>query len=325
MRNATNVQPDSSRELFELRRSYIEGRLDRSTFRSSLSSAGVSLRRFQPLLADSIVKTIEISADEMILQLATGVRFIWTPEDIHSAPNLALLQGGYETEEFELLMDLAAGKRIVFDIGANIGWYSLHFAQKLAGADARVFSFEPIATTHARLSRNVALNGMAERVRTHCLGFSDKPGTARFFVPRKYGPSAASIQNLHPTEDSDAVVCDLESVDAFLAKEAGASKVDLVKCDVEGAELFVMRGATRLLRQDRPVFFIELLRKWARAFGYHPTEVLDLFAQHGYACWAVGKGSIRPIDTIVEETEETNFIFLNEGHEKEKAILQRHA
>ena len=53
----------------------------------------------------------------------------------------------------------------------------------------------------------------------------------------------------------------------------------------------MLKGASRLLTVDKPVFFMELLRKWSRAFGYQPDDVLKLMAEHGYACWAIGYGT----------------------------------
>lgn len=49
---------------------------------------------------------------------------------------------------------------------------------------------------------------------------------------------------------------------------------DFIKCDVEGAELLVLKGGEETLKSKKPVIFIELIRKWAQKFNYHPNEVI---------------------------------------------------
>ena len=308
------------RDLTEFRRLYAAGDIDRGAFWSGLSHETAGLRRLQPMLAGTMLERIEIADGELVVSTRSGVRFLWDPEDLRTAPNIAFMEGAYEPEAFDLLTRLAAGKRTVLDIGANVGWYSLHLAQVLAGDDARVHAFEPVGTTYERLRDNVALNGAGGRIAIYDFGLSDHCGDASFFLPVTSGSVAASLRDLHPDETSREVRCRLETADVFLARE-GIDRVDLVKCDIEGAELMMLKGATRLLTVDKPIFFMELLRKWSRAFGYQPDDVLKLMAGHGYGCWAIGHGAPREIDRVTEDTVETNFLFLNECHGREREAV----
>ena len=88
-------------------------------------------------------------------------------------------------------------------------------------------------------------------------------------------------------------------------------RVGFIKCDVEGAELSVFRGAEQLLREDRPIVFAEMLRKWCARFHYHPNDIIAFMAQLGYRCFAVGAHSFTPCAAVTECTEETNFLFLD--------------
>jgi FkbM family methyltransferase len=170
------------------------------------------------------------------------------------------------------------------------------------------------------LAQNIALNDLSDVIRAFNLGASDRLGELCFSVP-KSAAAAASMIDLHPDWPSEQQVCSVTTIDAFLAEQA-ADKIDIVKCDVEGAELMVMQGATRLLTQDRPVLLLEVLRKWSRAFGYHPNDLISLMAQNGYACFGVGKGSVRQIAAVDEDTLETNYLFLTEAHANERLILE---
>ncbi|RYG99180.1 MAG: FkbM family methyltransferase [Alphaproteobacteria bacterium] len=306
--------------LYDMRQQYLAGNVERANLRQDLTRAAMSLRAFQRAIADTAVSEIRISGAGLIATFASGLKMHWNPEDLGSAPNIAFIHGGYEQEETKLLTELSRDKTTVLDIGANVGWFALHIASVLSGADRKIYAFEPIPRTYSRIVENVELNKMSDVIKVSRLGFSDQKGETTFYVPMSSGPSAASIRNLHPEEVTEPVVCSLNTVDDFLT-ENDIRQVDLVKCDVEGAELLVLNGARSMLEHQRPVLFLELLRKWSREFGYHPNAVIELLAGYGYACWAVGKGSTRPIESIEEETVETNFLFLTHAHARERNVL----
>ena len=85
--------------------------------------------------------------------------------------------------------------------------------------------------------------------------------------------------------------------------------MDFIKCDVEGAELFVFQGGVATIRTQQPVIFTEMLRKWSAAFGYHPNDIIALLADAGYHCFTVHDGRLTPFLTMDETTVETNFFF----------------
>jgi polyisoprenyl-phosphate glycosyltransferase len=315
--NPTGVPATDS--LLELRTSRAAGHLDRNLFWREASERTSILRQLQPMIAHGTIDAIEVDAHELRLKLANGARFVWDPEDMRAAPNTAFLDGTYEPQELAVLSGLASNSRVIFDVGANIGWYAIQLA-RTAGADTRVFCFEPVPSTHAKLVRNVGLNELESRIRIFDFGLSDKIGNHEFFLPERSGSAAASARNLHPDELVAQFSVRLDVMDDLVAREQIA-RVDLIKCDVEGAELHVLRGAKQVIERDRPVIFLEMLRKWARHFDYHPNDIILLLRQSGYRCWAVGDGSIREIDAVTEDTPETNYVFLHSSHQSEMARI----
>lgn len=306
--------------LLDLRRLYNEGALDREILHQKARQTSAVLKGVQQSLTGSDIRKIVIEADGITQTFASGVRMVWQTGDWGAPPSAAFAQGRYEPEETALMVALAQGKSRFLDIGANVGWFSLNMAAALNPADRLVYALEPVKGSFDTLTANIALNGLQEVIQAFNLGAGDRTGELRFSVPGSV-PGAASMIDLHPDWPSEEQVCRVTTIDLFLAGQA-AGKIDIVKCDVEGAELMVMQGASRMLSHDRPVLLLEILRKWSKAFGYHPNDVIALLAQQGYDCWGVGKGSIRPMTTVDEDTEETNYLFLTEDHASERAILK---
>jgi hypothetical protein len=105
-----------------------------------------------------------------------------------------------------------------------------------------------------------------------------------------------------------------DTIDNFMVTNS-ISKLDFVKCDVEGAEYFVYQGGFETFKKHRPIIFTEMLRKWATKFNYHPNDIIKFLASLDYKCFVNTSGSLEAINNINEETKETNFFFLhNEKH-----------
>jgi hypothetical protein len=84
----------------------------------------------------------------------------------------------------------------------------------------------------------------------------------------------------------------MTTLDAY-AEARHTGTVQLVKCDVEGAELGVLQGGAGLLDRDHPLLHLEVSYGWARAFGHGPREVVDLLADLGYSAFYRLQGDAR--------------------------------
>lgn len=232
------------------------------------------------------------------------VRFRCDVGDPSLPPLVALALGCYEPVEMRLLRELLPGARGFLDVGANIGWYSLHAASLFP--DLRVVAAELVPTTAAILSHNVELNGA--RVEVVSKGLSDAVGEVEVWASPQFSGSAsvAPSREYAGARPQRAPVTTLDA----LVDEYGLS-VDVLKADVEGGELAVLRGGLRTIERDRPAMMLELLRIHAAPFGYHPNDVLDLLAGFGYETWALSPAGIRRFERMTEATEETNFLFLH--------------
>jgi hypothetical protein len=144
---------------------------------------------------------------------------------------------------------------------------------------------------------------------THNFGLSDEEKDLTFyFLPE--GSGNASSTNLSEREDIEKIVCHVEVLDVA-ASRLNLPRVDFIKCDVEGAELFVFRGGKKLLERDKPIIFSEMLRKWSAKFAYHPNQIIQLLADFGYRCFTAKGEKLIEFFSMNEETVETNFFFLH--------------
>ena len=212
----------------------------------------------------------------------------------------------YEKDDSEILFKLINDGDTIFDIGANIGWYSNHLAKKFP--NSIIYSFEPIPETFNQLSANTELNG-ALNIRLNNLALSSKKEKLTFF----YSPTvtgASSSKNITEKNNMTKLELVADSIDNFMIINS-IDKLDFVKCDVEGAEYFVYQGGLETFKHKKPIIFTEMLRKWAAKFGYHPNDIIKYFSQFGYKCFIANKGKLKIVDKVDDQTIETNFFFLH--------------
>jgi FkbM family methyltransferase len=179
----------------------------------------------------------------------------------------AYRQVGWNLEEYEAFRSVVRPGATVLDVGANLGAYTVLFAQWV-GASGRVHAFEPAPGTRAGLIRHIDLNGMAERVLVHAEAMSAAEGTAQF--------RAVGIQGdnrLVSGADRDAISIRTTSVDDFCA--ASGVRPGLIKVDVEGAELGVLKGARRTILSlgASLELYVEMHPHLWADFGYSRADI----------------------------------------------------
>lgn len=270
------------------------------------------LFEYAKYLKGTDVESIEIS-DGLVVMTSRkyGVRMACPEGDHRVAPIESLNFQNYEEKDASMILKLVPVRGVVFDVGANMGWYSLLIARQVKGC--QIHAFEPIPKTYSFLIKNIELN-QASGVSAHHFGLSNERKDLTFyFYPE--GSGNASSANLSERSDTERVICHVERLDDFA--RTNNLHVDFIKCDVEGAELFAFQGAIETLKRDKPIVFTEMLRKWAAKFNYHPNEIIVLFVSLGYRCFYAEGAVLIELDEMTDETVETNFFFLHsEKHQR---------
>jgi FkbM family methyltransferase len=177
---------------------------------------------------------------------------------------------------------LPAGAR-VFDVGANVGRFSRE-AARAAGPEGRVWAFEPMPEALGILRANLRLGRLQSRVSVLPCAVAEAPGRSRMVLPLKGGwkPTTQTAHLLHGQPPPAAgVEVEVIQLDTF-AEQQGIGRLDLIKCDVEGFELFVFQGARRILDELRPAVFCEVEHPYLERNGVAPQAIFELFAARGY-------------------------------------------
>jgi FkbM family methyltransferase len=267
-------------------------------------------------LGHANIAAIEITEGRVTMtSRREGIRIVCPKGDYRVAPIEILNFADYEIVDSNMILRLVGANDCVLDVGANMGWYSILIAK--TNPAATVHAFEPLPNTYSVLRDNVALNDMGNVI-IHPFGLSSEKKDLRFFFYPE-GSGNASAVNLTGRSDAQEIVCHVEVMDEAV-KDLGIARVDFIKCDVEGAELFVFQGGMKTIARDKPVVFSEMLRKWSEKFDYHPNQIIDLFRGLGYRCFTAEGEQLREFFTMDLNTLETNFFFLH--GEKHAAQIQ---
>lgn len=220
-------------------------------------------------------------------------------------------------DELSLLPALVSPGDICLDVGAANGVYTF-FLARLVGASGTVHAVEPqpFALRNLRLVQH-AFGG--DRVRLHNLALTDRTGHVEMVVPRRlfrvHGRAYVNMSDTQPQPyggefaAADTIQVQTTTVDA-LVEHHRIARLDFIKCDVEGAELHVLRGGEATLARDRPSLLIEIEPRHTRKYATSAAQVFDWLRHHGYTPYALLAGSLRPVHASTASTR--NYLFLPE-------------
>lgn len=191
-----------------------------------------------------------------------------------------------------------APQDVIFDVGANLGYYSVVFDRALgglaAGASVAVHAFEPEPRNFALLQDNLARNH-TKRVEAFQVAASDEQAKADLYL---YKASNCGKHSLVPFEGMEAVSVEQTTLDTFWQQQGlGDRRLSLLKIDVEGAEHRVLAGAQQTL-QRCSFILAEFSPKFLRRGQLEPAAHLAQFTELGFVPFGVtGEGQLESLET----------------------------
>jgi len=190
-----------------------------------------------------------------------------------------IIQGEDHDPEVKKLIDNELNDGGLFiDVGANIGYFSLLAAVK---KNVEVIAFEPSPRERKRLYENVALNDF-NNVVIYPFALSDKPQKLALGIARDWNPGLNSFVNNLGSEQVNSIEVSCYSFDEIITAQM-ARRIKLIKIDVEGYEMVVlkgMKGSMDNLKQAK--FILEINTKFLEKAGSSVKEIYDFFASHGF-------------------------------------------
>jgi FkbM family methyltransferase len=201
-----------------------------------------------------------------------GVQF-WCPPEWRGMSKMAYTLREHYEPELLRLQDWVRPGGTVIDIGAHYGAYTIALSA-LVGPEGRVFAVEPADHALSVLRRNIEINA-SDNVAVLATALGDTPATAMLHL---HGDQSRASLNQFAEGDTGSQSVAVARLDDLVH----GGPVTFIKIDVEGYELPALRGAERILSEDRPVVQFELQPGAATRGGLPPFGVWDLLRSHGY-------------------------------------------
>jgi FkbM family methyltransferase len=269
---------------------------------------------------DELTKAIHSRLEEVAMRARTplqidGSTFSFRTYDgfvlIPSSDSLLLLMlldagpQGLEPGTRSILMKLLVPGMTFIDVGAHIGLLTLAGARAV-GAKGKVLAIEPTPLVFKLLNRALFLNQVADRVVTKCLAAGERRQRAAFYIKAVLGHSSLIASDRLDRHNADKIDVEVVPLDDLVPP---GERVDVVKIDVEGAELDVLRGMSRIIR-DNPdlAIIVEFAPSHLKASMTNTEQWFSSFRAHGFdgyaidelsgECLRVEVGEIGAIDSV---------------------------
>jgi FkbM family methyltransferase len=220
------------------------------------------------------------------------------------------LRGSKEPRSVGILPELLEPYMVAFDVGANIGYYSLIVAG-LVGEKGQVHAFEPTPALAERIRLNRALNGLTQ-IEVNQVAVAEATGTAFLHISLE-DPEANSL--FHMEAGTNQISVSTTTLDAYAA-DGGIDRIDFIKIDCEGSELNVLRGATRLLNTRDPIVLLECNSASLSACGATVSDLCLFLRDAAYECYCVEQLRAAP-DPV------WNLLALKQSHTKARLAVER--
>ena len=221
---------------------------------------------------------------------------------------LKLKMNRYKDEkEMYLLANYIFNGDVCIDIGANYGAYTYELS-KIVGITGEVYSFEPGKFAFNVLNKTVK---KLKNVYHYNIALSNKRGYRNLIVPfdeNKHIRSALAHFSNEENEEGIIEKVPTITLDQFIL-EKNIKKIKFIKCDVEGAELLVFKGAKSILLKQKPIILCEIELRHTKSFGYTPNELISFLAKFDYKPFIVDDN--KRLKSIVKVNKnENNYIFI---------------
>ncbi|MHB8474367.1 MAG: FkbM family methyltransferase [Gammaproteobacteria bacterium] len=190
--------------------------------------------------------------------------------------------GRYSADVLSLADRLLQPADVVLDVGANLGEFSVFAAKRVP--DGVVHAFEPTQKLYSLARRNIEVNGFSN-THVHEIGLSDHPGSFPIYKAAVRGADGSMNNGLNSLFGGNGLdvseTIEIVRLDDW-CDEHRVSILDLIKMDIEGAELSALKGSEKILRRLKPKMIVEVNNATCDRAGYTPRDLVDYIVGLGY-------------------------------------------
>lgn len=202
----------------------------------------------------------------------------WYVGNVYDSADIAygIAQNGVvEKEDSDLVISILRKIEhpIVYDIGANTGYYGILSATKFG---ATVHSFDPIPEHIYCIKKSAQLNNISEQITTHTIALGNAKNTLQLSIA---GSGSSLSKKFIDSSDKQKMSVPVETLDSL-----NLPAPHFIKIDVEGYEWEVLQGAKKIIEKHRPICFIEIAKTFPERNFTHPNwnDIMTFFIENNY-------------------------------------------
>jgi FkbM family methyltransferase len=232
----------------------------------------------------------------------------------------AYYEGLMEKNEAILFKHLSKHAKIIFDIGSNVGLYSI-VASK-TNPTSSIYAFDPDRFVFNRLVDNISINHLNNITTTNCAIGSNLSQVELYTLESEVNTTTSSLyknqaQHFYSNEKLKKNIVEQTTIDQLVFKKPGV-KPDLIKIDVELNELNVLKGAERTLKELKPIILIEIFNNEIKsqiddglAFEFesdYTHQIENILKTHGYQFYVIGHSGILKVNDFRSNPDISNYL-----------------
>jgi FkbM family methyltransferase len=218
-----------------------------------------------------------------------------------------LFTGVYEKNTNNILTEYIKEGDLVIEAGANSGTETL-LISRLVGNDGKVFAFEPVPHVFDKLTLNLKLNKISN-VESHNIALGNNNDKIPFQINSINHPNQGMGTKLNiDFKNGDTIYVKQRTLDSFWESNCFNENIAFLKMDIQGGEFDLLKGAAKVLTNNRPKIFLEASKSWSNL-----EFIYDLLIKYDYSIFLVNGNLNKMIEIGPDKLLEGNWLALQKN------------
>lgn len=167
----------------------------------------------------------------------------------------------------------------------------------MVGKAGQVHAFEPILSTFKQLSKQISKDKRFDNVYINNIAVGDVDGNVALYMPdNDHAQASMTTHSSGSWTNAELVTtyeCKVIKLDNYATSNA-ITRLDFIKCDVEGAELLALKGFVQTITKYLPIIHLEICHDWTKDFNFKPIDIVDFLSSLGYSSFYLVSDGIYP-------------------------------